>query len=393
MPSHDPIKFASSLSAKLATRSRHVCIFLGAGVGKACGLPDVEELQQRVLEELEPDDRAAFEHQLSKNLNLEAALSRLRRISALISGEDTVIVDDLTAKRSEELDAAVCHAIIKVLDINGVDPTAVRYLAAWAVRANYHLPVELFTVNYDLLLETALEDMRVPYFDGFVGSMEARFHTELVEELPGSDAEVVPAFFVRLWKLHGSVNWAWKEGRQIVRLGRPVPADLPAAIYPSDAKYEESRRIPFVVIQDRLRRALYQPETLMLISGYSFGDEHLNEQIFNAAARRERSEFIVFCFSEIPDILADRASTTPNIQVVSGREAIIGGFRENWNKPDETLTHIWENEQFTLRNFYNLAKYLARSTTREQSGDGALKELPREAIGESRTEVNEKKHD
>jgi hypothetical protein len=349
----------------------------------------VKGLQQHVLSDLGKDDCAAFNRQLAGR-NLEGALSRLRRISALISGEDTV--DDLTAKKAEKLDAAVCHAIVKALSVEGADPTAARYLAAWAARANYRLPVELFTVNYDVLLETALESMRAPYFDGFVGALEARFHTELVEGLPGSDAESIPAFFVRLWKLHGSVNWAWKDDRQIVRLGQPVPKGLAAAIYPSDAKYEESRRVPFVVLQDRLRRALYQPETLMLITGYSFGDDHLNEQLFDAASRRERSEFIAFCFSEIPKTLADRAVTTPNLQVVSGREAILGGVRANWKAPEEAPADIWDKGQFALRDFCNLAAYLARSTTREHDSDSALQELVKEAVGKPQADGGGKDH-
>ena len=150
MPDHNPLNFAASLSAKLATRSRHVCTFLGAGVGKACGLPDVSELQQYVLNDLKEDDRAAFKRQLTGR-NLEEALSRLRRISALISGEETV--DGLTAEQAEQLDTAVCHAIVKALSVEDVDLTAVLCLAAWVARADYHLPVELFTVNYDLLLE------------------------------------------------------------------------------------------------------------------------------------------------------------------------------------------------------------------------------------------------
>ena len=56
MSDHDPLSFVSSLSAKLATRSRHVCVFLGAGTGKACGLPDIKGLQQHVLNGLEEDD-------------------------------------------------------------------------------------------------------------------------------------------------------------------------------------------------------------------------------------------------------------------------------------------------------------------------------------------------
>ena len=64
-------------------------------------------------------------------------------------------------------------------------------LAAWAVRADYNLPLELFTVNYDLLIETALERRRVPYFDGFIGSLQARFHTELVETAPGPGLSLI----------------------------------------------------------------------------------------------------------------------------------------------------------------------------------------------------------
>ncbi len=366
MPVHDPLRFASALSGKLATRSRHVCAFLGAGVGRACGLPDVAELQKRIVSKLEledPEGAKAFASQLKCN-NLEQALSRLRRIASLLTNGQ--LVDDLNAKKAADLDEAVCQLIVKELAVQpSSDLKAVDDLAAWAARANYHLPLELFTINYDLLLETALDHRRIPYFDGFVGTMRARFHTELVEATPGKGEESVPAFFVRLWKLHGSVNWVW-EDRQIVRLGQPVTKGLAAAIYPSDAKYEESRRVPFVVLQDRLRRALHQPETLVIIAGYSFRDDHLNELLFDAAARRQRSEFIAFCHSEIPEDLATRAISTPNFQVVGGREAVWGGVRGKWTTPVDPVPNLWENDQLALRDFRNLAAYLTRSTEPEK---------------------------
>ncbi|TPJ86400.1 SIR2 family protein [Mesorhizobium sp. B2-5-12] len=372
MPEHDPLKFAAELSAKLATRSRHVCVFLGAGASRACGLPDIAQLQERVLLALGEEKRVALTNQLAGR-NLEEALSRLRRIAALITGDQTV--DGLTGTQAKELDAAVCQEIVKELDIEKADLTPVLRLAAWAARAGYRLPIEFFTVNYDLLLETALERLGVPYFDGFVGNLRARFHTDLVESVPGSGGQSVPAFFVRLWKLHGSVNWAWDNERQVVRLGQPVAAGRVAAIYPSDTKYEESRRVPFVVLQDRLRRALHQPESLVMIAGYSFGDAHLNEMIFDAAARRERSEFVVFCYSHIPEALSGRASTTPNLQVVSGREAIIGGMRAAWKSPEDAPVDLWENNQLALRDFGKLASYLARSATRDTEAETTLREL------------------
>lgn len=358
MPEHDPIRFATDLGAKLAARSRHVCAFLGAGVGCTCGLPDVAKLQAIVLAALGTDDAKAFKKQLDKG-NLEQALSRLRRIAALLSSGETI--DDLSSEQATELDAKVCAEIVKALEIKATtDLTSVEYMAAWASASDYHLPVEIFTVNYDLLFETALERRRVPYFDGFVGILRAGFNTGLVEGSVGRDDECVPAFFVRLWKLHGSVNWLW-ETQNIVRLGQPVSSSLAAAIYPSDAKYDESRRVPFVVLQDRFRRALQEPETIVIVSGYSFADEHLNELIFDAAARRPRSEFIAFCYSSIPDVLAKRATNTPNLQAVTGTEAILGGVRANWKGPTTAFPDLWDSSQFALRDFRKLAEYLARS--------------------------------
>jgi hypothetical protein len=221
----------------------------------------------------------------------------------------------------------------------------------------------MIRVNYDLLLENALEESQVAYFDGFIGTLTARFRTDLVEPLQGADC--MPPFFVRLWKLHGSLNWEWDERHKILRRGNAVANS--AAIYPSDTKYDESRRMPFVVLQDRLRRALHQPETLTLISGYSFGDEHLNEMIYDAASRRERSEIIIFCYSVIPDELAKRAARTPNIQVVTGTEAIIGGVRDSWEKPQEDMpASLWSDDKFALRDFKCLAAYLAKSVSTEE---------------------------
>ena len=390
MINHDPLQFVSSLGAKLATRSRHVCALFGAGVGRSCGLPDVEGLRDQVLDGLDPEKRAALERQLV-NHDLEGSLSRVRRISALISGNDTV--DGLTSSQAEALDKAVCQLIVESLCAPAEDMDAMICLAAWAARANYNLPLELFTLNYDLLLERAFEEMRVPYFDGFIGSLRARFHTELVEASPGTDIEMVPPFFVRLWKLHGSVNWVWNKNGEIVRLGDAVPKGLAAAIYPADTKYEESRRVPFVVLQDRFKRALHQPETLMIIAGYSFSDDHINEQIFDAATRRQRSEFIVFSYSDIPKTLAQRAEMTPNIQVVAAHEAIIGGVRGNWKESDDAPSNIWRDDSFALPDFKYLARHLALSTSYEFLGDKHIRDLLAKAILGGSNELVEDTHD
>jgi hypothetical protein len=288
----------------------------------------------------------------------------LRRISALLTDEQTV--DGLTGDSAAALDASVCTAIVMELDAARAVLEPMVAFAAWAARAHYTFPLEVFTVNYDLLIETALDSTRVPYFDGFLGNLRALFYPELVDGASIPGAAEIPSYFVRLWKLHGSVNWTTAADNRTVRLGHPVLSPLPAAIYPSDAKYDESRRMPFVVLQDRFRRALNQPETLLLVAGYSFADKHLNESIFDAAMRRPRSEFIVMCFSNIPEILAEKAGMLPNLQVVSPMEAIIGGRRAAWQPPPAgDGERVWIDGKLILGDFSHLARYLAQIASEE----------------------------
>lgn len=372
---HDPQRFASDLSSRLATRSRHVSVFLGAGAARACRLPDVATLQKLLVDHLEAPHAERLATQLKK-ANLEQTLSRLRRIAGLVSGAETV--DGLTSEDASELDGRICQGIINELSLEKADFEPMLRFAAWAAGADYRWPLEIFTVNYDLLLETALERMRVPYFDGFVGNHAAPFHTELVEATPEDD-QWLPASFIRLWKLHGSVNWVWQEeaGRTSVsRLGAPVIDGQAAAIYPSDAKYDESRRVPFLVLQDRLRRALNQPETLLIVSGYAFGDEHLNELLFEATRRRPRSEILAFCHSQLPGVLAEKAQITPNLQALGADEAVIGGVRRAWKVPDAgAADDVWHDGSFGMRDFGRLATYLARSAPPEGELERRLSEL------------------
>jgi hypothetical protein len=159
--------------------------------------------------------------------------------------------------------------------------------------------------------------------------------------------------------LHGSLNWRVVDG-SVVRTGGPVLASDMAAIYPSEEKYDQSRRVPFVVLQDRFRRALAEPESLTLIAGYSFGDDHLNEVVLDAVRRFPRSEVVVFCHREIPSILLD--NILPNLSVLAREEAVLAGIRLPWTKPDANVEDVWtEAGGFRLGDFSAFARFLARS--------------------------------
>lgn len=380
MPHHSILQFTNELSAKLAARSRHVCVLLGAGASKACGLPIIDDLQQRVEKGLDNKGRIFFKEQLAKGRNLEQILSRLRKIATLLDNS-TDVVDDLTAREAESLDKKMCQLIVEALNIKNSCLSPMLDFVAWAGKADYRFPVEIFTTNYDLALERALEINGIRYFDGFIGASKAPFHTELVEARIGDTENWLPSFFVRLWKLHGSINWEWENelNAKVIRLGTTVSKGAPAAIYPSDTKYAESRRVPFVVLQDRFHQAVHQPETLMLISGYSFNDEHINEIIFSAVKRNPRSNYIAFCFDGIPKQLTNISTKSPNLQAVGQSKAILKGELAGWKELDSDQdidNNLWANGKFALVDFANLARYLAKEPVAQLEHNDKLHEAP-----------------
>ena len=117
---------------------------------------------------------------------------------------------------------------------------------------------------------------------------------------------------------------------------------------------------------DRFRHALEEPETITLITGYSFGDQHLNEIIFDAAQRHPRSETVALCYESIPPVVLEASGRLRNLMALSDAEAIVGGIRGTWSAEDTEIPGVWAAGRFLLSDFRHLSAFLG--TTR---GDGS----------------------
>ena len=159
-------------------------------------------------------------------------------------------------------------------------------------------PVEFFTTNYDTLLEDALALNRINYVDGFSGGGVGFWSREYYSH-SGSTRAVVT-------KLHGSIDWQRRGGEENylyrVRDGDRYPNDGGLVmIYPQATKYLIAQRDPFVGLFQRFRRRLESSvDQVLLICGYSFGDEHINAEI-EAALRTPRSQLTVLAFVDEPE--------------------------------------------------------------------------------------------
>jgi len=357
---HDPEHTTLELAEKLSSRNRHIVFLIGAGASCAVGLPSIEGIKNSIGDTLEGDEKETF-IRLAKDKNIEEVLSRLRLIAAVL--EDSADqVDDITSEMAVNLDQKICQIIADLVGIKSVDCSVHERFARWAGHSHYKTPIEIFTTNYDILLERGLELACIPYFDGFVGNYEGSFRPDLVDSVSNSDDLVLPARWIRVWKLHGSVSWNKVEKNGSLKISRiggylETESDRTLAIYPSHQKYEESRRIPFVVLNDRLRRALTIPETLCIIIGYSFSDEHINELLYDGARQNRASEILALFHSDIPDGVLLRANDIPNLSLLSPSQAVIGTIADSWSEYAKS-TPYWNDGKFTLGDFKSFANFI-----------------------------------
>lgn len=208
----------------------------------------------------------------------------------------------ITGEEAVEFDRKICKTIHSILSNKEEEITAndigllpMQKFIGWYNWMNQDYSREIFTLNYDMIIEKAMESLQVPFFDGFIGSYEPFFHTQSVEEIDKDTR--LPNSWSRLWKLHGSLGWYWKKEKnsaRVVRLGAQKPSENldELVIYPSKDKYESSRKQPFLTYLDRLRNYLREGEKLFIISGYSFSDEHINEIIYSSLRQNNRLHVI-----------------------------------------------------------------------------------------------------
>ena len=368
-----PEQIALEVAEKLASRDRHVVFLLGAGASCAAGLPNLDGLKTAVEDVIAPDWADKYTA-AAQGKNIEEVLTRLRLLAEALGGS-TDSLDGLTAESAIELDKSICSAVATVIrDASGPSSTHDDF-AQWISQSRYTRPVEIFTTNYDILIEEALERALVPYFDGFVGIHQGRFRPDLVDGGEGVSALAPPQGWPRVWKLHGSVSWTLlSEGllRTIVREGTSGGTQSEAlAIYPSTQKYQESRRMPFVVLADRLRRALAIPKSICVVSGYSFGDQHINEVLYEAAQLNPSSEILALFYSTIPAEPRERSLLIQNMTLLSANDAVIGGQHVEWTPPEQD-SPFWREGKFTLGDFGALSGFLRRANgPRSQSAPDA----------------------
>lgn len=286
---HDPIRHIKYLRQSLSQDNEAIGFFLSAGCplsvdmpeGQWPLIPDVVNLTKYIHTELSDNEHYAkliseLEKAEKNKNNIEDILSFLRALVSVSKGGE---VRGLTEEQLSILEITICEKIAKKINVNLPNSeTPYHNLAKWIRSIDRKIAVEIFTTNYDLLMEQSLEEMEIPYFDGFVGANNPFFDLRALED------NLIPKHWSRLWKIHGSINWCQKHVGNQKRVYRTHPNHKESShlIYPSHLKYEESRKMPYLALLDQLNRFIRKKSSFLVLSGYSFNDGHLNDVIVSA---------------------------------------------------------------------------------------------------------------
>lgn len=178
--------------------------------------------------------------------------------------------------------------------------TLVTFLMSFASRTGVRDRLNIFTTNYDRLIEAGAELAGLHLLDRFLGNLmpifrSSRLDLDMHYNPPGIRGE--PRYLegvARYTKLHGSVDWV-QTGKDIRRIGLPFGAasvdpylQAPGfggstahklMIYPNAAKDRETADYPYVELFRDLAAAVCRPNSTLVTYGYSFGDEHINRVI------------------------------------------------------------------------------------------------------------------
>jgi hypothetical protein len=154
----------------------------------------------------------------------------------------------------------------------------------------------LFTLNYDTLIEQAGDAEGAVLVDGFVGTLRRVFRPESYDidfYFPAQTTEGRVHRFDRalhLYKLHGSITWhTCKPDREnpfglFATFYSPDYHSKDVLIYPSPMKYGQALGMPYSELFRRFGNAIAQPQSALFVIGYGFGDDHVNALIRQALA-------------------------------------------------------------------------------------------------------------
>lgn len=291
----------------------------GAGMGNMMITEFKDQINKKSKESAEKSGRG--------EANIE---DEIRTISELIRGLEIFLTDESEygleeslAKLRKELNTGIVTFANTVLasEKNIVSSTKdepaeylMNFLLSFASRVATRERLNLFTINYDRVLEFGSELAGLHLIDRFVGSISpifrsSRLNIDLHYNPPGIRGE--PRYLegvVNFTKLHGSLDWIERDN-VVRRFALPYGAeDIDTynrdgdslMIYPNSSKDRETAEYPYVELFRDFANSVIRPNSTIVTYGYSFGDDHINRVLIDMLTIPS-THLVIIAFDDIGD--------------------------------------------------------------------------------------------
>lgn len=298
-------------------QSEHLSLLCGSGITRSISLlahdTDGKNMENPVFTKYKGEIESAAQKSAKdcgrENGNFE---DRIRVANDLLRGLKILNKTDDAEELKKELDLIISNFAKSILKSEKSIVTAVEdkrekafsvlvnFLLSFASRTGNRERLNIFTTNYDRLIEVGAELAGIHLMDRFVGTVmpifrSSRLNLDIHYNPPGIRGE--PRYLegvARLTKLHGSVDWVQNK-EEIRRIGLPFGAEdielylkvpgldaddaLKLIIYPNSAKDRETAEYPYVELFRDFAAAICRPNNTLVTYGYGFGDDHINRVI------------------------------------------------------------------------------------------------------------------
>ncbi len=145
-------------------------------------------------------------------------------------------------------------------------------------------PLDIFTLNYDCLVEATCARQGIRFTTGFSDAWDPDLFTSS------------PGWAVRVFKLHGSVNWYRVGGGGPIYQGDETHHAYPGVssreelLYPAGGKAAHAE--PFATLMSFFSDALQNADFLVAL-GYSFQDDHIRRMVLDRLVTNRNLQVLV----------------------------------------------------------------------------------------------------
>ena len=252
---------------------QHPVVILGSGASGVHGLRGMGELAKYLRDHIQPDEGDEADKwlligtALSAGDGLEEALLKTAAPLSLVAK-----IVELTWQAITENDLAVMRRAAR-----GDEHFDLADLLRGMFKST-HMVTNIVTPNYDRVAEYASDMAGYFHATGFApGIIRLREGGDPVSVRRGGK----PARTVRIWKVHGSLDWFADATGRIVSL--PLHDTLPKSfkpliVTPGESKFEITHNEPFRSAIQGADRALEQAASFLCV-GYGFRDQHIQPKI------------------------------------------------------------------------------------------------------------------